>query len=152
VATRDYFAELYVAGLMGDAGWAIYFPKRDVGFDFIASKVVHGEVVLRPVQVKGLYPSEAKTDKAVYGYIGNLTQLHHDMGLILPYFPTDVAGVAPALIAYMPRNAIRRQVSKGYACQPAKFKAGHAVLRPSFKHYFGSSGLSLMESKSWGRV
>jgi len=26
--TRDYFAELYVAGLMADAGWNIYFPHR----------------------------------------------------------------------------------------------------------------------------
>ena len=148
MATRDYFAELYVAGLMGDAGWSVYFPKRDVGFDFIASKEIDGEVLIRPVQVKGLYPSEVKTDKAPYGYVGKLTQLHHHMALVLPYFPTDVTGAAPALIAYMPRNAIRPQASKGFACQPAKFKAGKAVLRPVFEKYFGLSGLSLM----WGHA
>lgn len=37
---RDFFAELYVAGILGDAGWSIYFPKRDVGFDFIITKEV----------------------------------------------------------------------------------------------------------------
>lgn len=57
---RDYFAELYVAGLMGDNGWNVYFPKRDIGFDFIATKSIEGSVLIRPVQVKGLYPSEAK--------------------------------------------------------------------------------------------
>lgn len=36
--TRDYFAELYVAGMMADRGGAIYFPKRDIGSDFVASK------------------------------------------------------------------------------------------------------------------
>jgi len=39
---RDFFAELYVAGILGDAGWSIYFPKRDVGFDFIATKELRG--------------------------------------------------------------------------------------------------------------
>jgi hypothetical protein len=32
---RDYFAEMYVAGLLADAGWNIYFPHRDMGFDYI---------------------------------------------------------------------------------------------------------------------
>jgi hypothetical protein len=49
--TRDYFAELYVAGLFGDAGWAVYFPKRDVGFDFVVSKQVGARMLIRPVQV-----------------------------------------------------------------------------------------------------
>jgi hypothetical protein len=43
---RDYFAELYVAGLMGDTGWAVYFPKRDVGFDFIAVRNVEGTTLV----------------------------------------------------------------------------------------------------------
>jgi len=36
--TREVFAELYVAGVLADAGWNIYFPTRDIGFDFIATK------------------------------------------------------------------------------------------------------------------
>ncbi len=152
MANRDYFAELYVAGLMGDAGWAIYFPKRDVGFDFIASKKIADEILIRPVQVKGRYPSAVKTDKPAYGYIGALTQTHRDMALVLPYFPTDVAGVAPLLIAFMPRNQIRMQTSKGFACQPARFIEGKAVPRRSFQKYFGTSGLLLMQDGNWGRA
>jgi hypothetical protein len=70
----DYFAELYVAGRLADAGWNIYFPHRDEGFDFVISKIVDGVPVLRPVQVKGKYPSHGKGDKVVYGYVGRLSQ------------------------------------------------------------------------------
>ena len=55
-ATRDYFAELYVAALFGDDGWSVYFPKRDVGFDFIATKQVDNKILIRPVQIKRRYP------------------------------------------------------------------------------------------------
>ena len=53
----DYFAELYVAGRFADAGWNVYFPHRDQGFDFVISKVIGVDTVLRPVQVKGKYPT-----------------------------------------------------------------------------------------------
>jgi hypothetical protein len=105
---RDYFAELYVAGLMGDAGWNVYFPKRDLGFDFIATRLVDGVILIRPVQVKGLFPTEVKKDRQGYGYIGKLTQLHDDMVLVMPYFSTNRVGPAPVCIAYMPRQQIRR--------------------------------------------
>jgi hypothetical protein len=49
--TRDYFAELYVAGVFGNAGRAVYFPKRDEGFDFIVTKAVGMNVLIRPVKV-----------------------------------------------------------------------------------------------------
>ena len=55
--TSDYFAELYVAGRFADAGWNVYFPHRDQGFDFVISKVIGVDTVLRPVQVKGKYPT-----------------------------------------------------------------------------------------------
>jgi hypothetical protein len=90
---RDYFAELYVAGLMGDNGRNVYFPKRDIGFDFIATKSIESSVLIRPVQVKGLYPSEAKKDKTGYGYIGTLSQVHDDMVLVLPYFPRTASAL-----------------------------------------------------------
>jgi hypothetical protein len=67
---RDYFAEMYVAGLMADAGWDIYFPRRDRGFDMIASRPDGDGTLVRPVQVKGKYAMDAKTDKARYGYVG----------------------------------------------------------------------------------
>lgn len=85
----DYFGEMLVAGRLADAGWNIYFPRRDQGFDFIATKEVGGRILMRPVQVKGKYPTRAKTDKAVYGYIGQLTQLHDEMVLAIPYFESN---------------------------------------------------------------
>jgi hypothetical protein len=61
VKTSDYFAELYVAGRFAEAGWNVYFPRRDRGFDFIVSKALpDGQQLLRPVQVKGKYPTDEK--------------------------------------------------------------------------------------------
>ena len=69
----DYFAELFVAGRLADAGWNVYFPHRDQGFDFIITKTVNaGEMLIRPVQVKGKYPTGEKGDQGVYGYVGAL--------------------------------------------------------------------------------
>ena len=98
--TRDYFEELYVAGILGDAGWSIYFPKRDVGFDFIAVKELRGHVVIRPVQVKGKYPAGSTRNRAVYGYVGQLSLFYPEMMLAVSYFPTDQRGVAPTCVAY----------------------------------------------------
>lgn len=149
---RDYFAELYIAGLMGDVGWAVYFPKRDVGFDFIAVRSVAGATLVRPVQVKGLYPTEVKKDKAGYGYIGSLTQLHDDMILVLPYFSTDRAGPAPECIAYMPRSQVRPQAGRGFKCTPAKFLAGRPQPRDTFQKYFGPQGLAATADPLWGKA
>jgi hypothetical protein len=147
--TRDYFAELYVAGIFGDAGWAVYFPKRDVGFDFIMSKQVGQHMLIRPVQVKGLYPTSEKTNKVVYGYIGELTAVHAEMVLALPFFAATERGVAPEMIAYMPFGEIKRPSSGGYRCQPARFESGHAVPRRESAKYFGESGLFATESPQW---
>jgi hypothetical protein len=68
--TRDSFAELYVAGVLADVGWNVYFPRRDQGFDFIITKQVGESIILRPVQVKGKYPTADKTAKATYGFVG----------------------------------------------------------------------------------
>jgi hypothetical protein len=47
-------------GIMADSDWNIYFSTRDVGFDFIATISTDEGVVIRPVQVKGNYPTEDK--------------------------------------------------------------------------------------------
>ena len=104
---RDYFAELYVAGVFGDAGWAVYFPKRDVGFDFVVSKLLSGSTLLRPVQVKGLYPTAEKTDKTSYGFRGVLSAVHPAMVLALPFFSGRERLASPELIAYMPFSQIK---------------------------------------------
>jgi hypothetical protein len=83
----DFFAELYVAGRFADAGWNVYFPHRDEGFDFIICKLIDGSTPsIKPVQVKGKYPTHEKGDKTVYGYVGKLTQTHRGMVLAIPYF------------------------------------------------------------------
>jgi hypothetical protein len=148
---RDYFAEMYVAGVLADAGWNVYFPRRDQGFDFIITKKFGDLVLVRPVQVKGKYPELDKGDRATYGYIGELTALHPDMVLAIPYFPTDVASVAPTCVAYMPRSQIRPQQGQGWRCMPAKFSGGVAVPRPNFQQHFDIAGVRFMEEVGWER-
>ena len=147
---RDYFAELYVAGIFGDAGWSVYFPKRDVGFDFIVSKGIASSVLLRPVKVKGLYPTTAKKDKLTYGYQGALSAVHPAMVLAIPFFAAHERGVAPEQIAYMPFTQLRPRERGGYRCVPAKFASGHAIPRESFESYFGAVGLTSLEQTTWG--
>lgn len=147
--TRDYFAEMYVAGLIADAGWNIYFPHRDEGFDFIISKKIGNRIVLRPVQVKGKYPELDKRDRPTYGYAGALTALHSEMVLAIPYFPTDHTSAAPDCVAYMPRSQIRPQQGRGWRCEPAKFENGIARPRRDFQRYFDREGLAFMEEIGW---
>jgi hypothetical protein len=148
---RDYFAEMYVAGLLADAGWNIYFPHRDQGFDFIITKMIGDRIVIRPVQVKGKYPEEDKGNHNSYGYRGPLTARHQEMVLVLPYFPTDTTSVAPTCVAYMPYTQIRSVGSRDWwRCKPAKFEAGVAVPRRDFQCYFDRAGLTYMEQPDWG--
>jgi hypothetical protein len=145
---RDYFAELFVAGRFAEAGWNVYFPHRDEGFDFVVAKDVgSGHQLIRPVQVKGKYPTEGKTNKPTYGYVGGLTQIHPEMVLAIPFFPIASQEV-PSCVAYLPLSLIRRH-SKGYRCQPATFKAGVPVPRRDHRRFFDSEGLALVEQDDW---
>jgi hypothetical protein len=138
----DYFAEMYVAGRFADAGWNVYFPRRDKGFDFIVSRpTIDRMQLLRPVQVKGKYPTSGKVDKDVYGYIGDLSQLHEDMVLSIPFFPSNATGAVPIYVAYLPYSEISTQRSRGFACQPAKFCNGVAVPRDRYVRFFDEAGL-----------
>lgn len=144
----DYFAELYVAGRFADAGWNVYFPHRDQGFDFVVSRSRRGgSMLLRPVQVKGKYPTKVKTDKVVYGYVGKLTEVHPEMVLAIPYF-SRLEPEVPAFVAYMPHSQIRRH-SRGYRCEPAGFKAGKPVIRRDFRKFFDAKGLDRVKRLDW---
>lgn len=142
--TRDYFAEMYVAGVLADAGWDIYFPRRDKGFDMIVSRPGESTTIVRPVQVKGKYASDAKTNKASYGYVGGLTAFHDDMILAIPYFTAQSAS-APTLIAWMARSEIRPH-ARGWKCEPARFVDGAPEPRPGYAMYFGEPGLLRFEA------
>ena len=145
---RDNAAELFVAACFAEAGWNVYFPHRDKGFDFIVSKDLgDGRQVLRPVQVKGKYPSDAKTKKTVYGFVGRLSEIHPDMVLAIPYY-SSAQSHHPKFVAYMPRCELRDH-SKGYRCQPASFRASEPEIRPGFRGFFDGSGLALLEEEGW---
>jgi hypothetical protein len=146
--TRDYFAEMYVAGIMADNGWNVYFPRRDKGFDFIVTRPTLDGIIVRPVQVKGKYPMQQKGEAKYYGYSGRVTEFHDDMVLAIAFFTVDVAGAAPIHIAYMPKSQIRRK-TRGYACHPARFHAGEPEPRRDFKKYFDADGLEALASPSW---
>lgn len=134
---------------MANAGWNIYFPHRDLGMDFIISKTGSDEMeIIRPVQVKGKYPSLEKGDKITYGYVGKLNQLHPEMVLAIPFFTANEPGRSALFVSYMPYLRIKRH-SRGYRCEPASFKNGMPVPRRDFKQFFDDSGLALIEQSNW---
>lgn len=149
--TRDYFAELYVAGMMGDHGWAIYLPKRDVGFDFVASKKVGDEIILRPIQVRGKYPTAEKKDRPVYPWIGKLSQVHPEMAVVLCFFSTDHSTRAPEHIAFVPYLSLKPASNHRWRYSPVSYKNGSVIPRPSYEFLFGVRGLDAMESTLWAR-
>ncbi len=144
----DYFAELYTAGRFADAGWNVYFPRRDRGFDFIVSRPsAAGLQLLRPVQVKGKYPTPDKSDKDVYGYIGDLIELHPEMVLAIPFFSAALPAI-PTCIAYLPLSLVRRH-SRGFRCEPATFRGGTPRRRRDYAKFFDEAGLTLAEQSDW---
>jgi len=145
---HSLFAEMYVAAALADEDWAIYFPRRDVGFDMIAVKGTRAGVVIRPIQVKGLYPSSDKLNKKIYGFRGKLSQLHDDMALVLVYFDVVRDTPSPNLVAWMPRSEIKPG-RKLHRCEPARFQQGKAMPRREFASFFGSEGLRKMELATW---
>jgi len=143
----DYFAELFVAGRLADAGWNVYFPHRDQGFDFIITKTLAtGEMLMRPVQVKGKYPTGEKGDQDLYGYVGKL-DLHPEMVLAIPFFSHNSPTI-PAHIAYLPVKMIRPN-PRGYRCQPARFRDGEPRPRGDHQLFFDEEGMSNLESLSF---
>jgi hypothetical protein len=147
----DYFAELYVAGRFADAGWNVYFPHRDRGFDFIVSRPsTEGQQLLRPVQVKGKYPTSEKGDKTVYGYIGKLTELHPEMVLAIPFFSSASPRI-PTCTGYLPLSLVRKH-SRGFRCQPATFLGGTPSPRRHYSKFFDEEGLKLVQQTEWHRL
>lgn len=138
--SRDYFAEMYVAGVMADCGWNVYFPHRDQGFDLIATRPTEKGTIVRPVQVKGKYPTEGKTNKAKYGFVGRLTAFHDDMVLAIPLF-ANMTDRAPKHIAWMPRSEIKPMVQNRWRCEPARFVDGSPEPRPGLTIFFDEPGL-----------
>lgn len=147
---RDYFAELFVAGRFADAGWNVYFPHRDKGFDFIVTKpAAAGTQLVRPVQVKGKYPTGDKGNKSVYGYVGKLTQQHPEMVLAIPFYSRSAD--VPTYVAYLPFGIVRPH-SRGYRCEPATYRNGVAKPRRDYARFFDGPGLRLVEQVGWSTL
>jgi hypothetical protein len=147
----DYFAELYVAGRFAGAGWNVYFPRRDRGFDFIVSRpAADGLQLIRPVQVKGKYPTPGKGDKVVYGYIRDLTKLHPEMVLAIPFFSAGSPEI-PTCVAYLPRSLVCKH-SRGFKCQPATFRVGSPIARREFAKFFDEGASRLSSSRTGARL
>ena len=145
--THDYFAELYVAGKLADAGWNIYFPHRDKGFDFVIAKSVGDKMIFRPVQVKGKYPTGAKQNSGQYGYSGRLTAWHPEMVLAMPFFAVGNT-TAPTCTAFIPPSKIVKQPNQ-YRCHPAQFVSGSPIPRRDFRVFFDTAGIAALESDTW---
>lgn len=147
----DYFAELYVAGRFAEAGWNVYFPRRDRGFDFIVSKSAsNGSQLIRPVQVKGKYPTPTKRDLTSYGFVGELSERHPEMVLAIPFF-TPESRELPTCVAYMPPSLIKPH-TRGVRCEPATLTASTAKPRREFVRFFNDAGLRLVEQPDWCRL
>jgi hypothetical protein len=152
VKTSDYFAELYVAGRFAEAGWNVYFPRRDRGFDFIVSKALtDGQQMLRPVQVKGKYPIAEKRDLVTYGYVGGLSERHPQMVLAIPFFANDAREI-PTCVAYMPSPLVRPTMSGKFRCEPASLTKAIATPRRDFARFFNDAGLRLVERPDWATM
>lgn len=151
-STRERFAEQFVAGMLADHGWNIYFPRWDDGFDFIAVKVIGASAVVRPVQVKGKYPAKLREPQAGYGYLGTLSQTHEDMVLAIPYFTLGAKDHAPPLVAFIPISVLPGRGKERFHCTPASLRDGIPRERPDHAKFFGASGMALMEREDWGRL
>jgi hypothetical protein len=147
---RDEFAEQYVAGIFADAGWSVYFPRKDKGFDFIVSKKTDAGLIIRPVQVKGKFPETTTAVRKKYGYRGKLTAIHPDMVLVIPLFTSLERLAHPDCVAYMPRTQISAAKEGTFWCGPAKLEKGKVSAKESFKRYFDEEGLKTVEKKNFG--
>lgn len=143
-------AELIVAGQFAEKGWNIYSPHRDIGIDFIATKMIAGKILIRPVQVKGLYPS-AFTPRAAYGKNKIvLTQQHEEMVLAMPIFLTEDGVTKMVTVAFLPMSQMRPTKDGNFRAHPSTINKDKTVSpRPHFEKFFDGPGLKLLERADW---
>lgn len=106
--------------------------------------------MFRPVQLKGKYPIAEKRDVVTYGYVGDLSELHPEMVLAIPFFANDAREI-PTCVAYMPRTLIRA-TTRGFRCEPATLKKAVAASRRDYAQFFNDAGLQLVERPDWARM
>jgi len=141
--SRDHLAEFWVAGKLVDAGWNVYFPHRDKGFDLIATYTDGAIIQIRPIQVKGKYPKPGTRNRKTYGFRAPLTAMHESMVLAIPMF-VNAEDPMPLHVAWMPRAKIVQEERGRWRCEPAKFVNGRPIPRQEFEQYFDQGGLDLL--------
>jgi hypothetical protein len=99
--------------------------------------------------VKGKYPTNEKTDKSVYGYVGKLTQMHPEMVLAIPYF-SGASSEIPYCVAYMPWSCVRPH-SRGFRCQPAMYRANAPCPRREYRRFFDKDGIDALVDDLWSQ-
>lgn len=131
------------------AGWNIYSPHRDIGFDFIATKTVAGRVLIRPVQVKGHYPRVMR-DVATLGKGSmDLNQTHDEMVLAMPFFVPEDGVKKLVTVAYLPWSQMVERPDKAHRSSPARIVGGKIGPRPYYEKFFDGPGLKMMERADW---
>ena len=142
---------MYVAGCFMDAGWQVFFPQRDEGFDFIAAKRTVNGTFLRPVQVRGCYrqPDTKVKNKATYGKSPSLlSQRHPDMVVAIPFF-SEQSPHYPHGVAYLRLPDLKTNGKTGNLYSyPAQLRDGVPQPRPSYVGLFGVAGLARLEAAS----
>ena len=143
--SRDHLAEFWVAGKLVDAGWNVYFPHRDKGFDLMATFTDGARMQIRPIQVKGKYPREGTKNRKQYGHRVSLSAIHDRMVLAIPYF-VDPDDPTPRHVAWMPWEKIVKEGESKWRCEPAKLKDRVPIPRQEFAKYFDQDGLELLRT------
>ena len=142
-------AELAIAGTLSSAGWNVYSPHRDVGFDFIATKQTDHGLLVRPVQVKGCYLRTRKDCPSYGRHNFKLPQTHPEMALIMPFYsPGDVL-LRPLFVAFLPWAQIRPMPNGNFRSQPARIQDRQILQRRDFAKFFDLPGIMLMDRRDW---
>jgi len=139
-------AELYVAGTFAGAGWQVFLPHQDQGFDFVIYKASIGQTSLLPVQVRGCYrQTSKKTDMTTYGKPElKFSQLHPQLIVALPFFAPDA--LTPELVAYGWLSDLKINSNTNvHRWEPACLKDGVCTPRRDSVGYFGKEGLARLE-------
>ena len=150
--TREQFADFYVAAQFADAGWNVYLPRWDNGFDFMIERTIVNDsdrvTRIRPIQVRGKYPTDEKGETKQYGIRrGRLSRTHPDMVLAMPFFTES--DCHPTHVAYLPMTRIKPMwddVDDGwsFSCLPAGIRSGAVYARQEYQEYFDAAGLAAL--------
>jgi len=168
---HEQLAELNVAAQLADAGWEVFLPYRDRGFDLIAARKVGRSWIVRPIQVKGRYlqkgyrrdrENEVSMRGRQEGARFPLSEPHNDLVVALVYVDTDPSPIV-LCTAYLPFKVVKKSVTRQtqgrrnhrvFWPAPAQWMrhADDSVSlepKPEFDRFFDGNGIRLMARSNW---